>query len=109
MSAGSANGIGPVSVRYAAQIRELLYTLAVQRAAAEQEAARQQDAAEKAARFQPPVDETLAVKIDIEPKSSSKLTSASEPTSSSEPHSAPAPSEEAATRLAAAQLVNVQV
>ena len=108
MSAGSANGIGPVSVRYAAQIRELLYTQAVLRAAAEQEAARQQDAAEKAARLQPAVDETLAVKIDIEPKSPAKLASSSEPTSS-EPHSAPVPSEEGASRLATAQLVNVQV
>jgi hypothetical protein len=66
MSAGSTNGIGPVSVRYAAQIRELLFTQAVQKAAAEQEAARQADAAEKAARLQPAVDRAPAAKVDAD-------------------------------------------
>ncbi len=42
MSADPAGGVGPVSVRYAAQIRELLYAQAVQRMAADQEAARAQ-------------------------------------------------------------------
>lgn len=40
MSAGATGAIGPVSVRYAAQIRELLHVQAVQRMAADQEAAR---------------------------------------------------------------------
>jgi hypothetical protein len=75
MSAGSTHGIGPVSVRYAAQIRELLYTQAVQKAAAEQEAVRQADAAEKAARFQPAVDETPALKIDADTSASSDANS----------------------------------
>ena len=53
MSAGSTSGIGPVSVRYAAQIRELLYAQAVQRMAAEQEAARQADQDRKTELLQP--------------------------------------------------------
>lgn len=46
MSAASG-GIGPVSVRYAQQIRELLHVQAVQRMAADQEAARAQAEAER--------------------------------------------------------------
>jgi hypothetical protein len=53
MSAGSASGIGPVSVRYAAQIRELLYSQAVQRLQAERERARAAAQAEKHERMQP--------------------------------------------------------
>lgn len=40
MSASGSGAIGPVSVRYAAQIRELLFAQAMQRMAADQEAAR---------------------------------------------------------------------
>ena len=40
MSADATAAIGPVSVRYAAQIRELLYAQALQRMAADREAAR---------------------------------------------------------------------
>lgn len=40
MSDGSTGAVGPVSVRYAAQIRELLYAQAVQRMVADEEAAR---------------------------------------------------------------------
>lgn len=40
MSAGATGAVGPVSVRYAAQIRELLFAQALRRMAAEQEAAR---------------------------------------------------------------------
>jgi hypothetical protein len=40
MSAGGPGVIGPVSVRYAAQIRELLFARAMQRMAADHEAAR---------------------------------------------------------------------
>jgi len=43
----STEGIGPLSVRYAAQLRELLYSQAAQRAAAEQEAARGSETAKK--------------------------------------------------------------
>ena len=49
MSAGATGAVGPVSVRYAAQIRELLFAQAMQRMAAEQEAARAADAAQRAA------------------------------------------------------------
>jgi len=50
MSADPLGGVGPVSVRYAAQIRELLYAQAVQRMAADQEAARASAEAERSAR-----------------------------------------------------------
>lgn len=50
MSAGTTGAIGPVSARYAAQIRELLHAQAMQRLAAEDEAARQAAAAEREAR-----------------------------------------------------------
>ena len=52
MSAGGSGAIGPVSVRYAAQIRELLHAQAVQRMAADQEAARARTEAERAARVE---------------------------------------------------------
>ena len=44
MSAG-LSGIGPISVRYAVQIRDLLHAQSVKRMAAEQEAARAEQAA----------------------------------------------------------------
>lgn len=50
MSASGSGAIGPVSVRYAAQIRELLFAQAMQRMAADQEAAR----VEAAAQTEPP-------------------------------------------------------
>lgn len=52
MSAGSSASIGPVSVRYAAQIRELLQAQAVQRMAADHEAERAAAEAERAARVE---------------------------------------------------------
>lgn len=52
MSAAGAGPIGPVSVRYAAQIRELLHAQAMQRIAADQEAARARAEAERTARTQ---------------------------------------------------------
>lgn len=53
MSADATAAIGPVSVRYAAQIRELLFAQAMQRMAADQEAARASAEAERAARAEP--------------------------------------------------------
>ncbi|HOY76817.1 MAG TPA: hypothetical protein PLN33_03355 [Hyphomonadaceae bacterium] len=65
MSADATGAIGPVSVRYAAQIRELLYAQAMQRMAADQEAARANADAERAARHEPKVKEVeLNAKID---------------------------------------------
>lgn len=65
MSADATGAIGPVSVRYAAQIRELLYAQAVQRMAADQEAARANADAERAARAEPKVKEPeLNAKVD---------------------------------------------
>jgi hypothetical protein len=52
MSAGGAGAIGPVSVRYAAQIRELLHAQAMQRMAADHEAARARTEAERTARVE---------------------------------------------------------
>ncbi|MDP3736194.1 MAG: hypothetical protein Q8R02_02325 [Hyphomonadaceae bacterium] len=49
---GAVLGIGPVSVRYAAQIREMLYSQAVKKMVAEQEAARAEAAAERTARLE---------------------------------------------------------
>jgi CRISPR/Cas system type I-B associated protein Csh2 (Cas7 group RAMP superfamily) len=51
MSAG-LSAIGPVSVRYAMQIKDLLDTQAIKRMAAAEEAARAADAAERAARVE---------------------------------------------------------
>ena len=56
MSAVSERGIGPVSVRYAAQIRELLQSQAVDRMVAEEEAARAAAEAEKVQRLKPAED-----------------------------------------------------
>lgn len=65
MSADATGAIGPVSVRYAAQIRELLYAQAMQRMAADQEAARANAEAERAARTEPKVKEAeLHAKVD---------------------------------------------
>ncbi|RYZ06209.1 MAG: hypothetical protein EON61_14000 [Alphaproteobacteria bacterium] len=65
MSADANGAIGPVSVRYAAQIRELLYAQAMQRMVADQEAARASEAAERAARTEPKTkDPELNAKVD---------------------------------------------
>ena len=50
MSAGDTGAIGPVSVRYAAQIRDLLYAQTMQRMAADQEAARLKAQSERVAK-----------------------------------------------------------
>ncbi len=50
MSAAGSGAIGPVSVRYAAQIRELLHAQALQRMAAAAEAARASAEVERSAR-----------------------------------------------------------
>ncbi len=86
MSAGGAGAIGPVSVRYAAQIRELLFGQAMQRMAAEQEAARAQADADRTARAEAAtkaeqVSQPLHARIDVK-------TAPSE--ASAEPTSAPA-------------------
>ena len=66
MSDGSTGAVGPVSVRYAAQIRDLLYAKAVQRMVADEQAARAQSEAERAARVEPVEKpaEPLDVKVD---------------------------------------------
>lgn len=65
MSADATGAIGPVSVRYAAQIRELLYAQAMQRMVADREAARASEAAERAERAEPKAkDPELHVKVE---------------------------------------------
>lgn len=54
-----------MSVRYAAQIKDLLQTQAMDRMVAEQEAARLAAEADKAARVEP-VEDAASVKVDIE-------------------------------------------
>lgn len=54
--------IGPVSVRYAAQIRELLFVQAIQRMAAEQEAARARSQADRVAHVEPASKSEAALK-----------------------------------------------
>lgn len=73
MSEGSTAALGPVSVRYAAQIRELLHVQAVQRMAADHEAARAAAEAERAARIEaaarPKTSAPADVKVEApEPK-----------------------------------------
>ena len=73
MSAGSSASIGPVSVRYAAQIRELLQAQAMQRMVADQEAARASAEADRAARVEAAAkakeSQPLDVKVEApEPK-----------------------------------------
>jgi len=53
MGTDESGAIGPVSVRYAAQIRELLHAQALQRMAEAEEATRASAAAERAARVEP--------------------------------------------------------
>lgn len=65
MNAG-IGGIGPVSVRYAAQIRELLFTQAIQRLAADEEAARAADDVKKTSRADAREDAREPVKVDID-------------------------------------------
>ncbi|MDZ4761735.1 MAG: hypothetical protein SGJ21_11745 [Alphaproteobacteria bacterium] len=61
------NAIGPMSVRYAAQIRELLSVQAAERNAASEEAARQTARSRRAAQFEPPArDASEPVKVDID-------------------------------------------
>lgn len=98
MSAGAPGAIGPVSVRYAAQIRELLYAQAMQRMAAEQEAARATAAAdERSARAEAArakASEPLDVKV-----------TAPEPAAKPEPAKAPEPKPEPQPT---GQLVDIQ-
>jgi hypothetical protein len=65
MSADATGAIGPVSVRYAAQIRELLFAQAMQRMAAEQEAARASAQAERAEAAAPPVKEAEPIEAKV--------------------------------------------
>lgn len=97
MSAGESGAIGPVSVRYAAQIRELLQVQAMQRMAAEQEAVRASAHAERIAR-------TEAAKAS-EPEPLDVKVATPEPAPKPEPIKAPEPKPEPQPT---GQLVDVQ-
>lgn len=90
MSADATSAIGPVSVRYAAQIRELLYAQAMQRMAADQEAARASAHAERTARAEAerqPEPEPIKAKIDApQPATSSATQSEKAPATTAPAH-----------------------
>ena len=65
MSDGSTGAVGPVSVRYAAQIRDLLYARAVQRMVTDEEAARARTDAERAARLEATAKPETAEPLDL--------------------------------------------
>jgi hypothetical protein len=75
-------GVGPVSVRYAAQIRDLLYTQAVKQMVAQQEAARAELAAERTARLEAiqSRNEAFAVEepVKVDPQTAAKAADRSE-------------------------------
>jgi hypothetical protein len=100
MSAGATGAIGPVSVRYAAQIRELLYAQAVQRMAADQEAARANAEADRTAR----AEAAAKAAADAEPLRA-KI-QAPEAAPAPEPVKAPEPKPEAPATTA--HLVDIQ-
>lgn len=101
MSAASSASIGPVSVRYAAQIRELLQAQAVQRMAADHEAARAAAEAERAARVEAAAKASDSRPLDVKVETP-------------EPRPLPAPVQlpdapaEAATPPPAGHLVDIQ-
>ncbi len=109
MSAGSASGIGPVSVRYAAQIRELLYSQAMQRLQAERERARAAAEAEKLERMQPKkTDDVKPVNLKVDAPVESKTADAAPAAAASTPAQAPAADDSSVTASTTAQLVDVQ-
>ena len=65
MSDGSTGAIGPVSVRYAAQIRELLYAQAMHRMVADEEATRARLDAERNARSDAIAKTQAAEPLDV--------------------------------------------
>lgn len=103
MSAGGSGAIGPVSVRYAAQIRELLHAQAVQRMAADQEAARARAEADRTARMEAAAKAeearaSLHARIEPPPPPAS-------PTTAAPPDPAPAKAE---TRPTTGALIDIQ-
>lgn len=102
MSAG-LSGIGPLSVRYAHQIKELLNAQAVRRMAAEQESARASAEAERARRVEAIRNNAIAdepVKVDVRTQPTQEAQAAE----ATAPVEAPAPKETVAS--AAGQLVD---
>lgn len=101
MSGGSSASIGPVSVRYAAQIRELLQAQAVQRMVADQEAARAAADAERTARVEAAAQAKEARPLDVKVE-------APEPKPLPAPVQLPEATAEAAKPTLAGQLVDIQ-
>jgi hypothetical protein len=109
MSAG-LSGVGPISVRYAVQIRELLHAQSIKRIAAEQEAARAEQASRAAAARRAAVDALRsslklndtkpAVKVDV------KVDVSVEPAPAE--IEAPKPAPIATADVASGQLVDIE-
>ena len=98
MSAG-LSGVGPISVRYAVQIRELLQSQSIKRMAAEQESARADEASRTAAARRAAVD-ALRSSLNLdEPKPVVKLDARVEP--------APAPADAPAAKSASIATADV--
>jgi len=88
MSADGTGAIGPVSVRYAAQIRELLHAQALQRMAAAEEAARASAEAERNSRVEP-VEKTEEVEAVKAKPEAQPVPVASEPVRPEKPEPVP--------------------
>ena len=86
--------IGPLSVRYAAQIRALLQSQALERVVAEQEAARNAAHAQQAERIKP-VRQAEKVDVDVKPPVEAKP--------------APAQASDQAPAQTTAQILDIQV
>ena len=107
MSAG-LSGIGPVSVRYAVQIRELLQSQAAKRAAAEQEAARAEQASRAEAARKAAVD-ALRSSLKLEgPKPAVKVDVSIDAKVEPAHTEAEAPAPIATADVAAGQLVDIE-
>jgi hypothetical protein len=112
MSAG-LSGVGPVSVRYAVQIRELLQSQSAKRAAAEQEVARAEQAARAAAARAEAIDslrsslqlsEPAKAPVRVDVKVDVKVDAKIEP----EPAVSEEPAPVATADVAAGQLVDIE-
>ena len=107
MSAG-LSGVGPISVRYAVQIRELIQSQSAKRMAAEQEAARADQAARAEAARKAAVDALRSsLKLD-EPKPAVKVDVKVDAKVDHAPAEPEAPAPVATADVAAGQLVDIE-
>jgi hypothetical protein len=106
MSAG-LSGVGPISVRYAVQIRDLLHAQSIKRMAAEQESARAEQASRAAAARRAEVDALRSsLKVD-EPKPAVRVDVKVDAKVDPAPAPAEAPKPVATADTASGQLVDI--